>query len=329
MQLKNEEKIKIFSYKYCEIFWEGFKIFKTILKSEIFLEKLAFFIILTISGILFYYPILNFTLYKNFNLCELVWTTPLILVIIFEKYKNLQPNNKIKKNYNKIVNFYSKYKKVIAFIVLVVTILCYFFCKNLEKVDMIKFLKSDKIYIVTWIVGVLLLEALNKKDNNNIRCIILCMYSIITILLFASGIITFYLMLFKPNKKVIYPLNTIIVFILVLLIVHKLIINLKSYKKKKKDVYDCKIKILKDVLRNNNIKEDKYNEILKRSVDKSEEYYNLENKFTLIARSLLLWGGISIIIEKIKNIKLEMIKNLIQEISAVGILKFLNKIILE
>jgi len=323
MQFQNEDKIRIFNYKYCEIFFKGVGIFGEILESEEFKKKFVQNIILVISMILFYYPVLNLTLNKKFDFIQLIYIIPLALVVISEKYKDLQLNrNKIIKwvapiliNRNKIVKWSTP--------IFIIGILYYHFYNNLE---IIGFLMSDKIFIVGWVMGILLLEMLNKKEADNVRCIGLCMYNILAIILFILGVLSFFLM-FIDKQKIIYPLSTIIIFILVLLIEHKFVINLKVYKNKKKEIYNEKIELIKSVLKENNIKEDKYEEVLKRSIDKSEEYYNLENKFNLVAKSLLLWGGISIIVEKIKNMKLEMIKNLIQDINENGIMKVFYKII--
>ena len=78
------------------------------------------------------------------------------------------------------------------------------------------------------------------------------------------------------------------------------------------------------MLKENNIKENKYEEVLKRSIDKSEKYYNLENKFSFIAKSLLLWGGISIVKDKIKKMDL---KTIMKNIKRLGKTKFINKVI--
>jgi len=326
-QFRNSNEIKMFSFKYIEIFKKGFYIFwKTLFLKE-FWEKLSFIIIYFSSITLFSYPILNFSLNKKFNFYETLLMAPLIIVLIFEKYKSLQPTNKIKEIYNKIVSNYNKCKIIISIVIFLV-ILNYFFCENLSKIEIIKFLKSDKVYFLHWTIGVCMLEFLNKKYSNDTRHLILSGYSMITGLLFFSGIYTLYTFYFKKSESIIHPLNTIIIFILILLIVNKLIINLEEYKTAKKKIYNDKIERLKEALEMNQIDKNKYEEVLKRSIDKSEEYYNLENKFNLVAKSLLLWGGISIIIEKIKNLKLEIVKNFIKEINKDGI-EFVTKVITE
>lgn len=293
---RNKYEITFFNYRYCESLKEGCKIFIRSFGKP-FLKRCLIVLYLTILSIIFcfyFYKFIDEIFHPentNISLFRYLWIFPIVGIGL------LKWRDKI-------------WGKLLMFFIIIIIFLEIYFIHNNEIINPIlklEFIKLKNILYISWGIGIIILEPLGRKYNNEIRYLIMELFSIIALVLFLSGTITFCCWFFLSKSEIIYPLNTLITFILVFLILHKMIINLKKYKDEKKEIYNNKIEILKTVLKENNIKETKYEEILKRSIDKSEKYYSLENKFSLIAKSLLLWGGISIVKDKIKKMDLKTI----------------------
>lgn len=156
------------------------------------------------------------------------------------------------------------------------------------------------IFFITF--GILILYMLNKNTEQNTKGIWLSIISIFTGLIYVSAIISLIQSCFE-NFTFYNSGYTIFGIILALLINNKFITNLKSYKEKNEEYRKSKICLLKSTLENNKIDKNKYEKILLRVTDNAERYYNLENKFIVIIKSLLAWCGISVVIAKLENIQ--------------------------
>ena len=140
-----------------------------------------------------------------------------------------------------------------------------------------------------------------KREEKNRRNFI---FSLLTILILLIGIVSFISIFFNKNQfNFLFLLNTVISGIFVFLIINKFINNMQSLKRVRERIRKEKKEILLKIIRLNGIDKEKYFEVI--SSSKYLKYYNFPSKFNLVVKGLISFGGIQIIVEKLKELKKE------------------------
>lgn len=165
-------------------------------------------------------------------------------------------------------------------------------------------------YILSWILGTVILYMLNRKYSKENRDIILFWYAVGSGLVALTEFFSLFFLIYSKRDIFLNSLNILISTILLLLIIERFITNLKDYKDKRNRYKKIKIKKLKRILKKKNIDINKFNELVSNRINEIEKYYNLINGFNFVLKSLLTWGGISVIIERIKHSNIEDINKL-------------------
>lgn len=193
--------------------------------------------------------------------------------------------------------------------IIVFLVFIFIFFKVVPNEDK-KNLQIIHYYILSWILGTVILYMLNRKYSKENRDIILFWYAVGSGLVALTEFFSLLFLIYSKRYIFLNSLNILISTILLLLIIERFITNLKDYKDKRNRYKKIKINKLKRIFKKKNIDINKFNELVSNRINEIEKYYNLINGFNFVLKSLLTWGGISVIIERIKHSNIEDINKL-------------------